>query len=543
MNELEVPNLSLTRYAELLKRRRWQLVPAALLGLLVGAVIARLIPRYYEASTQIRIHPSIETEGPGPTQHDPLAQEVSDAQQTIRSWSLVKEAVLSLDWEDFYAVQDDSVVFNQKLGGVIERLWIYDLDRSEGRGSATILIGYRDQDPARTADFVNRITSLYIKSRTERVIARAELRAKQLERVRDQRHNAWIQALDERRDWQVEAGYYPDQRNISGKSVQQAMYERYQQLGLELADYKASLDAARKEQALIQTGLEAGTPPKEITVELDPNDPEVQKILLPLRLQLSAAQNQLSKYSLLHPSRKPLERRIADLEAQIDAFIAQAEAAGKTRKLNPAWQGAQARLAQLGKDVARLTALIEPRAEEFEGLRAEIQAMPTKQARYQELSNEVETTEGEYQKAKTANLAQLDYVLQLRQSQHLVVEYLQPPRTPQEPTYPNRLLVTLLGLLVAVLVAVGTIVLLDLLQTSFKSLDEVQRSLAVPVLGGVSYLELPEQVAATRSYRLRVGLTLGVMAVLCGAVVAVYLLDPLRLPDALVRLLDGLFGG
>ena len=46
---VELPQLSLQRYVDLVRRRRWQLVPVSLLGLLVGAVVAFLIPRYYVA--------------------------------------------------------------------------------------------------------------------------------------------------------------------------------------------------------------------------------------------------------------------------------------------------------------------------------------------------------------------------------------------------------------------------------------------------------------------------------------------------------------
>ena len=40
MSNFEVPQISLTRYVDLLKRRRWQVVPVSLIGLLLGGFLS-----------------------------------------------------------------------------------------------------------------------------------------------------------------------------------------------------------------------------------------------------------------------------------------------------------------------------------------------------------------------------------------------------------------------------------------------------------------------------------------------------------------------
>ena len=47
----DLPQLSLQRYFDLVKRRRWQLVPVSLLGLIIGGVVAFFIPRFFVAET------------------------------------------------------------------------------------------------------------------------------------------------------------------------------------------------------------------------------------------------------------------------------------------------------------------------------------------------------------------------------------------------------------------------------------------------------------------------------------------------------------
>ncbi len=69
MSQVELPQVSLQRYVDLVKRRRWQLVPISLLGLMVGGLVAFLIPRYYVAETQFE-HNAVRgeeaTRGEGP---------------------------------------------------------------------------------------------------------------------------------------------------------------------------------------------------------------------------------------------------------------------------------------------------------------------------------------------------------------------------------------------------------------------------------------------------------------------------------------------
>jgi len=45
MTQADLPQLSLRRYVDLVKRRRWQVVPISLLGLLIGGSRACSWPR------------------------------------------------------------------------------------------------------------------------------------------------------------------------------------------------------------------------------------------------------------------------------------------------------------------------------------------------------------------------------------------------------------------------------------------------------------------------------------------------------------------
>jgi hypothetical protein len=78
--------------------------------------------------------------------------------------------------------------------------------------------------------------------------------------------------------------------------------------------------------------------------------------------------------------------------------------------------------------------------------------------------------------------------------------------------------------------AIALILLTDFLQGTFKTVDDVERALAVPVLGGMSHLETEEQrLRIARSHR-RASLFAGVFVLSIVVLVIIYYLDPTRLP-------------
>ena len=86
------------------------------------------------------------------------------------------------------------------------------------------------------------------------------------------------------------------------------------------------------------------------------------------------------------------------------------------------------------------------------------------------------------------------------------------------------------GSLLGLLVAIGLILLFDFLQGSFKTEDDVEQALGVPMLGGVSYLETDkEREHAVRSRR-RISLVTAAALLMVTAIVVIFYLDPNRLP-------------
>jgi hypothetical protein len=115
-------------------------------------------------------------------------------------------------------------------------------------------------------------------------------------------------------------------------------------------------------------------------------------------------------------------------------------------------------------------------------------------------------------------------------------------RVPPKPTDPNIFVVALLGCVIGLGAAVGLILMLDVVRGTFKTIDDVERSLPLPVLGGMAHLESDEVRTRTTRGRRRATIVAGVALVLVVAVVTIWYRDPTRVPGFVNSLLSMLLG-
>jgi hypothetical protein len=90
--------------------------------------------------------------------------------------------------------------------------------------------------------------------------------------------------------------------------------------------------------------------------------------------------------------------------------------------------------------------------------------------------------------------------------------------------------------------AIGLILLLDVLQGTFKTVEDVERALSVPVLGGMSHLETEEERRDLQRVRKRNSLIVLALLMLGGTVLLIYLVNPSALPSFVRDVLSFLLG-
>ncbi|MBL8751611.1 MAG: hypothetical protein JNK78_20830 [Planctomycetes bacterium] len=535
MTTLDVPQISLQRYVELLKRRRWQVIPVSLLGLLIGGIVAFFIPRYYVAETLIQ-HQAV----PGKMManaDDPFHSIVESAYWTIPL--AVTKAMEELKWPEAkatgYELQENERAVRSRLG-------IYDINQGQPnrRDYAQIRITFKDRDGPRSAAFLNMLVKVWIQKRIDELRQPAEDdRAAAAERVR-----ALRRSLDQ---LTIEKQLIERKFGIDPTIPENFLYTRLRDEADAQAELRRRRDDATREVAVMERALAAdrekldGLPTRvkedpAVLIELVSKKPDGPR----LALELVYFQNKLANFQPGTGPHAEALRNIAATEARLRALIADRDIDAEGFVPNPAYETLRKAIAAGADLLAAKKAELEIMNGQVADEEQRVVALSEGYAKYHTTRLDLADIEKDYGAAQAdlrsaeALLTSLGKEKPVRQS----YEANAPPR----PTDPSILLVSLLGCVLGLGFAVGMILLLDVVQGTFKTIDEVERGLPVPVLGGMSHLETDFERETVARKRRRVSLAAAAFLFLCVAVVTIFYVDATRLPPFVRDLLALLLG-
>lgn len=539
MTQLDLPQISMRRYFDLLKRRRWQVIPISLLGLLVGGLVAFFIPRYYVADSTL-VYETPPGEEVANATEDPLFAIVDSAIATVSN--AIEPTVKLLGWEE--ASIADLYERTQRLKELDARLDVFDINASKGRKYAKILVVFRDRDGLRAATFVNTLVDTWIAQRLK------ELRSGVEKRKADatQRYNEHVSAFDQyllrrkylERTYQIEPNFNIDVQRAEYKTRKDAQLRRE----TELAALQAEIVGLQEQQKQLMD--RRATLPLRVPAEVRTNDPALLKepTVLKLMTEIRYYEKALENIQDGNPDRVRNQKMIAKLKADLAEEITRVAGAGVA---DPDGMIENPELALLLQELDRVDLALRTKQALFGPLQKEVAQQGQDLARlsdgyaeYSSLLRQIGETEGSLASthadvdAANAMLGKLNNDAPVK----VQIQAAPPPR----PTEPNILLVALIGCVLGLGAAIGLILLLDLLQGSFKTVDDVERGLPVPVLGGVSHLETDvERLQASRGRR-RITLVTAAFVVLISAVVLLFYWDPTRLPPFVRDLLALVLG-
>jgi uncharacterized protein involved in exopolysaccharide biosynthesis len=230
-----------------------------------------------------------------------------------------------------------------------------------------------------------------------------------------------------------------------------------------------------------------------------------------LQRQLDDARTKLAamreKYSADYPDVIKLQRSVSSLEEQLK----QANAAPATKSAdaekpdNPAFIQIKA---QREATIAEKAALVRKRADlktlinDYERRMA---SGPTVEREYGTMMRDLENNQLKYREVRQKQLeAEVAQNLEdERKGERFTL--IEPPLTPEQPDSPNRIVILVLGLLLAMGSAIGTTILLETVDTSIRSRRDLESLLSVPPLAVLPWIET-EADRVMRSKRRRYAL-------------------------------------
>ena len=535
MTSVEVPQISLQRYVDLLKRRRWQVIPVSLIGLLVGGLVAFFIPRYYVAMTLIE-HQALPGEDTK-NEDDPFRSIVETAQLTIPL--AVRDAMKELKWPEANATGYE-LVENERA--VQSRLDVRDHNplQASRREYAVIRVTYKDRDGQRSAEFANTLVNVWIKKRVRELRDPAEAdRERAAEKMR---------GLQQQRDGlTAEKSALEMQYRIDPVVPREILIARLDVDKKAFDEQKKARDLAEREVAVLQRQIDdareklAAVPPR---VKDDPNAMLLAAAKTPqglvIALELTRWRSALENHRPGTRGHQEAKNGIADCEKRLKLLLADRDVDADGFVPNPAYKAQADAIALVDTELRNKKAALQVMQQQVAAENDRIVGAIEGYDRYYRTLRNLDDLAKDLTKA-SADFADAEKRLATL-GQKPPVRPLQEAQVPPRPTDPNILVVALLGCVLGLGLAIGLILLLDVVQGTFKTIDDVERGLPVPVLGGMSHLETDaEREQAIRSRR-RVSLAAAAFVFLCVAVVTIFYVDATRLPPVVRDLLALVLG-
>lgn len=458
--------VSVVTLLEVLRRRKFYILVPLLLLAAGFTVYALRLPPVYRAQVLV----SVESSAPhyvGGTDPATVRQQLQTIRGLLFSRSLLEQVIA-----EFNLYGEGQTELNPKaLEDIESRL------RLQLEGEDAFFIGFEGPDRHQVTNVSNRLAELFIQRtsavRQKNLHETAGFLQGEVESLRKK--------LDER------------EQEINGykRRAAQALPE-YLPTNLKLletlhAQLQAKRDGIGDEEAertaLLEEMKQLGRVPQH--EEPEEKKSAAQQKLEESKLKLEQLQ---ARYTEQHPEVARARREIAELEKTVQTEM---QTDGKTRS-RPQSYPAEARRLQLE---AKLTGT-EQRLKSY---RAEEKKIASQLAVYEqragstpqhesvlaELERDLDITRSQYQALlQRQNAAQLAERLE-SSSNGVIFRILEPARLPLAPYAPRRYRIILLGLLAGLGAGLGLVFLVEQLDTSFRSIDELQRFTSLPVIAAI----------------------------------------------------------
>lgn len=242
----------------------------------------------------------------------------------------------------------------------------------------------------------------------------------------------------------------------------------------ELREAQAKLVEVRRqlkdeEQMVVSTSVVATNP---VTKELKASQYNLSGKLASLKIERSK----------MHPEVKELQAQVAELEALLaneSPMVPESE----TTMLNPIWQDMVHQVANLKSTVAALQAKVQVWTQELDAMENAAIALSRNETILERLTREKQTYEERFRTLKT-RLLQLEVQRLTRSSEFDIIVIDKARALPNaEPDYPKFKVFALVGFGLSTLLALGLPLVREYLEDSFDMPRDVEKELALPVLG------------------------------------------------------------
>ena len=463
--EIQGPKqLQLEDYIEIILRRKWFVIIPFVVSIIGIIVTLLIVPRSYKSTTMILVeHQKVPESYVNPT----VTADINERLNTITQQVMSRTRLESIVNEFGLYNKEKSNIANEELVGMMRGNIEIDI-KGGGRGERTsaFSISYVGSNPETVMHVTNRLASLFIeenlKVREQQAEGTTEFLDSQMQGLKAalETHEMQIKLYKEKY-----MGELPSQTEATLRTLDRLQMER--------KIINDELSSAEERKNMIQSQL-AETRSQEITTEKTIKDPQVRKIL-----ELEGELTRLSSsYTDKYPDIVRIKREISEIKAQIKTAKG---AEHEENNINPLSK----QLVTVNKEIVKLKEEQENIARRVSVLQGRIERIPARELQIAALMRDYENTNKNYQSLLNKKLdAQLAENLEKRQKGEQF-KILDPANLPVKPFKPDPKKIVLMGIALGAGTGAGLVVLLEVIDASFRKPDDVYAAIGIPVLASL----------------------------------------------------------
>lgn len=501
-----------------IRRRIWYfLIPTVLISVAALAVAVYLPPVYRSEGTILIEAQGIPQDFVRTTVNSYIDQRLQTISQIVQSRS---NLVSLLNQFNLYAKDREDDTTAELVDRMRENIFtetIAGVDPDTGKETVTVAytVGFQGENPRQVREVANRLISLYLeenmKTRTEQAETTykfleerlAELEAEiknteaklaefkeehlhtlpelmelnlnNLERTRDNiaARQELIKSLINRQVvLEEQLGVIePNFSNTSTQTEVESLRNQYVAL-------KATLSPNHPDVIRLKSQLESLGAVVDSEGALEEKNDE----LIIKRQQLATAE---SKYADKHPDVVRLRKEVAELEKSIDELgeLQTIGVPGKDAKpTNPAYLDLSMQIRANKGDIEKEKLALDKLEEKYQEIEARVEATPRVEQQYLSLQRNYRQAQAKYSETLAKLQAANEGVELEEENIAEKMTLIDPPQTPEKPHKPNRMLIVLAGVILALMSGVGCGVLAEFLDQSVHSTKDVSQLAQAPML-------------------------------------------------------------
>jgi polysaccharide chain length determinant protein (PEP-CTERM system associated) len=480
-------------YLGIIRRRKAFVILATVGFFFCAVVVARRLPDVYRSQTVILVDaqqvPSIYVQS---TVSTSLQDRLSTIQQQVMSPTRLANMI------------EKNGLFPELRGKVSMEMLVQKIQKSTSVDVAghfsSFRIGYQGENPKEVSEIANELALTFISENEKATIdhskGTAEFLDSELQETKSQLESKEQQLQN------IKATHVMDLSDSK-----QFHLETLNNLRTQLAASEDRVRQAKQSKVMLESVMNTTAP----TVEVDGGSAGGTGSSSQLEIQIEKQEAHLaelrSRYGPNFPDvRKAqaeierLKKKAASEKPKASVTLSDEPVAPATSRKNPV---IEAQIQKLDQEIDEQTKLQGPLQEQIDFHLSKLERVPIFEQEIAGLMRDYDSLRSHYQSLLDKKLsAQMAAELDARQKgERFVVLDLAP--VPDRPSGPNRVLISLAGLILGLVAGIGLAMAIEMTDESVRTEHEAAELFGIPVLAGIPEMYTPAQV---RSRRMRLGL-------------------------------------